>query len=303
VRVYFQPPADIAVGKNVVTIVEGSRRATFDLFVPHLSIAAGHTVLKQGESVNFSVNASGLGGIHANDWAPGRPSELVNLADAERVAPGSTAAGAGGAILIILQNDSPNSFQLHGAKGNVIAKIFHREDLQNGVARLDASGTATQPGTLELEATLIPLLAEASATRVEEIAGNTGTEGEEEIPGNDNKTQEKEKKKDEGKTDDNGKGFQYLKNFFAGNAEELDDPKVQEYLHTREKLKEAKTKEKAARDKSQKLKDAAIAKDPQVKQLQDEVTRDTALVSNPLADPQGKQMYQEKLDKAKKSPR
>jgi hypothetical protein len=95
---------------------------------------------------------------------------------------------------MILQNNSPNSFRLDGATGNVIAKTIHREDLQNGAAHFEASGTATQPGTLELDVTLIPLLADASATRFEEISGGTGTtgaEGEEEIP---DKTQEKEKK-------------------------------------------------------------------------------------------------------------
>lgn len=299
-EVYFQPPATIAAGKNVVTIVEGARRSTFDLFVPHLSIAAGQTVLRQDESTNIWVTATGFAGMRAGEWAPGRPSEITNFADVERNAPGSTAGGGSGALLLILQNDSPNTFRLNGATGNVIVKTIRREDLQNGAARLDATGTATEPGTLELEAMLIPMLGDASPTRVEEISNNTETEGGEKPPGNSNKTQEKEKKKDEGKTDDQGKGFEYLKNFFSGNAPELDDPKIQDYLRTREKLKEAKTKEKAARDASQKLKDAVVASDPQVKELQAEVNRYTTLVNNPMADPQGKQLYQDKLNQKKK---
>lgn len=301
-EVYFQPPANIPTGKNIVTIIEGRKRATFDLFVPKLSIAAGQTVLKQGESTNISVNATGFGGMRSGDWAPGQPSEVTNLAQAERNAPSSTAPGAEGAMLLILQNDSPNAFRLDGAAGNAITKTIHRDDLKNGAVLLDASGTATQPGALELEATLIPLLADAAPTQLEEISGGGEHEGEQEVPPPDNskQTKEKEEKKDEGKTDDNGKGFQHLKNFFGGNAEELDNPKVQDYLRTREKLKAAKAKEKTARDGSQKKKDAAVAKDPQAKELQGEVTRDTALVNNPLADPEGKHLYQGKLDKAKK---
>ena len=172
--VYFEVPQNVPPGRNQVELREGTRAASFDLFAPSLTIRAGQTTLKSGESTQFDVNLSGLAQLPASAWRAGTPSaELFDLSALREKAPAlsETPSGKDGALVLLIENKSPQTVDM--APNNTVAISLTRSDLKDGSYDYRGTLTATESGTFELEATLVPMLTETVAETA--VAAQTET--------------------------------------------------------------------------------------------------------------------------------
>ena len=164
-RETFFEPRTVRTGRNDVTVNEDGRVESFAMFAPNLAIHTDRAVVKQGETIAFEVTITGLKEMPASAWRAGRPSELYDLS-ASAGGVNLPPAGGEGEILLVIKNKSPEIVTMSGGQGEVVVVALKRADLVAGTYEYDASLTARQAGAFNLEASLIPMLAETDAGEV-----------------------------------------------------------------------------------------------------------------------------------------
>jgi hypothetical protein len=160
---YFDVPETVRPGRNRVELREAGRSASFDLFVPGLAISAERTRLQRGESSTFDVTLSGLENIPASAWRSGTPSDLYDLRALRQKAPAlnKISPGSDGSVVLLIENKSPEIVTMESQ--NALAIPLSRDDLKKGPYDYHGTLTANETGEYQLEAEVVPLLAEAGS--------------------------------------------------------------------------------------------------------------------------------------------
>jgi len=158
-REVFFEPHHLRDGHNNVTVSEGSRTASLAFVAPKLAIGAAKTMLSENESTDIKVTVSALNDLPESAWKSGTPAELYDPAAWS----GARNSGMNGKLLLTIKNDSPDVVMMAGATGNTVTIPLSREDLNNGTYEWTGSVTARRAGSFNLEATIVPLLAEVGA--------------------------------------------------------------------------------------------------------------------------------------------
>ena len=157
---YFAVGKRAHPGRNSAVLAQGERAIYFDMVEPQVTITADRTTLKEGESASFKVSVE-LQGMPANAWRAGNPSDAYDTAGAVEHARNFTppAAGAEGVIMLTIKNQSMDTVTMSPADTYSIP--LTRVELDHGPKIVEGEVTAHQAGPFDLDASLVPLLAES----------------------------------------------------------------------------------------------------------------------------------------------
>jgi len=174
---YFVPHG-VKAGINKVTVTEGPKTASFDVFVPKLDIEADRTILEPSQSTGFLVRVSKLDDMPASAWKAGTPSESYNMDRIASIEPRfAPPAGGEGELLLIITDNTPQIATMNGAQGDRLVIPIKRTDLVNGTKEYRGTLTGVEKGTFNLDAVVVPLVAEVPGSLAETanpIAGGKG---------------------------------------------------------------------------------------------------------------------------------
>lgn len=185
---YFTVGDNTHAGRNRVVLEQAGQVVAFDMFEPDVTIAASRTTLKEGQSADFKVTVT-LQGMPSDLWRAGNPSDAYDTASAIEQARGFTqpAAGGEGVILLTIENQSADTVTMTPADSYSVP--LTRAELERGPKVVEGEVTARRAGPFEIDASLVPLLAESPG--VEQPGGehtgiartdHTPTPGAEETP-------------------------------------------------------------------------------------------------------------------------
>jgi hypothetical protein len=159
---YYVLPEQTADGRNRVLLKQDGKTVSWDVFQPDVEISADRSTLHQGESTQFKVTVDALEQMPASDWRRGNPRDLYDTDSAVRAA--ESHGNAAGVIMLTVKNDSQETVSMSPAD------TFHvpltRDELTRGPKETDGTVSAHQAGGFEIEASLVPLLADVSGTGV-----------------------------------------------------------------------------------------------------------------------------------------
>lgn len=158
---YFTVGDTAHKGRNRVVLKQHGRAVAFDMFEAEVSIAADRTTLKEHESAHFKVTVDGLQEMPAKDWRAGNPADLYDTTSAVKNARDFTPppTGAEGVVMLTIANRSEQIVTMTPAN-NYSVPLTHAE-LERGPKIVEGEVTADQAGVFMLDASLVPLLAEA----------------------------------------------------------------------------------------------------------------------------------------------
>ena len=182
---YFAVGSRAYPGRNSVVLAQRGRAIYFDMVEPQVTITADRTTLKEGESASFKVSVE-LQGMPANAWRAGNPSDAYDTAGAVAHARDFTppATGADGVIMLTIKNQSMDTVTMSPA--DTYSVPLTRAEIERGPKVVEGEVTAHQAGPYDLDASLVPLLAESPG--VEQPGGeiartdHTATPGSKETP-------------------------------------------------------------------------------------------------------------------------
>jgi hypothetical protein len=158
---YYALPATTVAGRNRVVLKQNGRTFAWDMYQANVAIAAQRTTLEQGESTDIQVTVDGLGEMPPQDWRAGNPSDLYDTARAMR-ASGNVAANGEGTILLRVTNKSQETVSMSPSDSFIVT--LTRSELAHGPKQVTGTVTAKKAGGFEIEASLVPMLADVAGT-------------------------------------------------------------------------------------------------------------------------------------------
>lgn len=156
--VFFKVPPETPLGANEVRVRQGKTEKKFHVAAVVMRMMADQTNLLRGQSTNFEVHVSGLGGIRDDQWRPGMSAALLDRAS---VPPQFLAAGQPGRFVLILENASPQTVSIEG--GDKITLTIERDKVVNGEYVYHGKIHSKRTGGFDIKGTLLGLLAPSSA--------------------------------------------------------------------------------------------------------------------------------------------
>ena len=158
---YYVLPEQTADGRNRVLLKQDGKTVRWDVFQPDVEISADRSTLHQGESTQFKVT------VDASSRCRPRTGGVAILAICmTRIAlcGRRVSRQCGGRDHADRKNDSQETVSMSPAD------TFHvpltRDELTRGPKETDGTVSAHQAGGFEIEASLVPLLADVSGTGV-----------------------------------------------------------------------------------------------------------------------------------------
>lgn len=159
---YYSLPSGTAEGRNRVVLRQDGKTFNWDVFQPDVAISADRNTLRERESTNFKVTVDALEQMPKSDWRRGNPSDLY---DTESAARGAASEGdVAGVIMLMVKNDSQDTVSMSPADSFSIP-LTH-DELSRGPKETDGTVTAREAGGFQIEASLVPLLADVPGTEV-----------------------------------------------------------------------------------------------------------------------------------------
>jgi hypothetical protein len=159
---YYSLPSGTAEGRNRVVLKQDGKTFNWDVFQPDVEISADRNTLRERESTNFKVTVDALEQMPKSDWRRGNPSDLY---DTESAARGAASEGdAAGVIMLMVKNDSQDTVSMSPA--DTFSIPLTHDELSRGPKETDGTVTAREAGGFQIEASLVPLLADVPGTEV-----------------------------------------------------------------------------------------------------------------------------------------
>jgi hypothetical protein len=159
---YYSLPSGTAEGRNRVVLKQDGKTFKWDVFQLDVEISADRNTLRERESTNFKVTVDALEQMPKSDWRRGNPSDLY---DTESAARGAASEGdAAGVIMLMVKNDSQDTVSMSPA--DTFSIPLTHDELSRGPKETDGTVTAREAGGFQIEASLVPLLADVPGTEV-----------------------------------------------------------------------------------------------------------------------------------------
>jgi len=160
---YFDLPEDAAPGAHKITVAEdGQLMASFHVAVLDLKLSAKDLRLIKNQSTQMEATVSGESAIDDSAWKPGLDSDLVAPTTASELLPEKAGSSRPAAIVLQIQNKSPETIKLVGAKANTITLPLEQKNFTNGTYTASEKIQSIRSGTFNIRADVIPLLAPIS---------------------------------------------------------------------------------------------------------------------------------------------
>lgn len=159
---YYSMPSQTADGRNRVLLKQDGKTFSWDVFQADVKINADRNTLREGESANVKVTVDALEQMPKSDWRRGNPSDLYDTASAVRTA--ESQGSAAGVIMLIVKNDSQDTVSMSPADNFSIPMTY--AELSRGPKETDGTVTAREAGGFQIEASIVPLLADVPGTEV-----------------------------------------------------------------------------------------------------------------------------------------
>jgi hypothetical protein len=157
---YWELPTNTAPGAHKLTVVEdGNVMSSFHVAVVDLRLNAKDLRLVKNQSTEFSATVDDGNAVAASAWQPGMDSDLVEPKTASELLPEKAGSPRPAAIVLQIQNKSPETIKLAGAKANMITIPLEQKDFTNGTYTVSEKIQSVRSGTFNITAEVIPLLA------------------------------------------------------------------------------------------------------------------------------------------------